>query len=145
MNARAAAAGLAGLLLTVALTGCSTLGTSLQSSLTETTSAVRTAEIGLSLRTDDRATEAVTSTVLLDALDELTGAANSVTRIETSGSAEASSRAQVLDLLRRSTDAVNRARTALAAGASLDSVTSELAALGDEANAMLAQYRRSAQ
>jgi hypothetical protein len=139
---RTAAAGLAGLLLVGALTGCSSLGSQLQSSLTETTSAVRTAELGLSLRADDRATTAVTSTALTDALDELTSAGNAVTEIETSGSAESDKREQVLDLIRRSTDAVNRARTALTAGGSLASVTSDLADLGDEADSRLTQYQR---
>lgn len=103
---------------------------------------MRTAELGLSLRADDRATTAVTSTALTDALDELTSAANSVTEIETSGSAESDKREQVLDLIRRSTDAVNRARTALTAGGSLASVTSDLADLGDEADSRLTQYQR---
>jgi hypothetical protein len=49
----------------------------------------------------------------------------------------------VLDLVRRSTDAVNRARSALAAGEPLQSVTSDLSDLGNEAHALLARYQRN--
>jgi hypothetical protein len=69
VNRGTAGAALIGFVLAGALAGCSSLDDQVQSTLTETTSAVRTAEVGLALRTDDRATRAVTSTALVDALD----------------------------------------------------------------------------
>jgi ribosomal protein S11 len=134
MSPRTRCGALATIVLALALTGCSSTNDTIDQALSSTSSAVASSQLGLRLFDRDRATSALTDTVLLDAAAEVAKAQSAVQELEVSPGDGALAKSDALGVIRDAIDAIDQAQQALADGskAGLASATRQLSEVADE-------------
>jgi hypothetical protein len=126
------------------LAGCASVGDELDSALQASNSAVQSAKLVVTQHTAGRATDAVTSTTLSDALTELLKEENAVSQLSAASDTESNHRQATLTLIRRATDAVTAANDALSAGENLGSAETGLGSVARKLGAAAQQARTRA-
>jgi hypothetical protein len=129
---------------TVLLTGCTSADAAFEAALGQGVAATETARLAVDQELADRTFTPTALTTLGDARRELIDATDQVAETDAATTAEAETRAEVLDALGAALDAVDAARDALASGVgSLDAVAPQLEEAADELSALEEQQARA--
>jgi hypothetical protein len=124
------------LALVAALTGCTSVQSTVDAAIGQGIAAVGTAQLAVDQQLDDRTFSTVTVTALGDARRELVDASNTVAEMDATTEGEAALRANALEALALGVDAVNDARDAMAGLGSLEASEASLDAAADALDAV---------